>query len=631
MKRILTLLILAAVVGVCPAKAAKKEAMTAYMFVYFINNSPEGEQLRYAVSRDGFNWAPLNNGEKVVGVDDVARWKCIRDPHILRGEDGKTFYMVMTDMKCTEGWASNDGIVMMKSSDLVNWKKTAVDFPTVWPKTFDRERLTRVWAPQTIYDREAKKYMVYYSLENEGQHLSIYYSYANKDFTSLSMPEKLYDSGESIIDADIIPTDTAYHMFLAGIWKVTAPTLKGPWTGFTKTRLQQTKMDAEGPGVFKFNGADKYCLMYDCFRNGMYQFCSTTDLENFTLTAQTETRGNFTPRHGTVMGITEKELDRLMKAFPSDGLTKEKLDEMAMPDGCRTWISDGNPIFKHLFTADPAPVVWDDELWLFTGHDAKGGQNNYIMPDWCIFSTKDMKHWREYPRTLKATDFKWNDSKQAYAAHPVRRNGKYYLYVSTNWCGIGVAVADRPEGPYVDALGKPLLTNRDCFDSKHSWACIDPAIFIDDDDQAWIFWGNRECYYAKLKPNMTEIDGPVKRVNLHPNGLDYTEGPWVHKQGGKYYLSYATGFPEKLAYAVADRIEGPYHTRGLLAETAGNSNTTHPGIVQFKGKWYLFTHDGTLQDNGGGTSYSRSVTVYNLKHNADGTIEKVQLDSKGIW
>lgn len=629
MKRIITLLFVTATLGLTSLSAAKKEALTAYMFVYFTNNSPEGEQLRFAVSRDGFNWAPLNNGKKVVNVDNTARWKCIRDPHILRAEDGKTFYMVMTDMKCTEGWASNDGIVMMRSTDLVNWKQTAIDFPTVWPETFDRERLTRVWAPQTIYDREAKKYMIYYSLENEGKHLSIYYSYANKDFTKITKPESLYDPGESIIDADIIPTDSAYHMFLAGIWKVTAPTLKGPWTGFTKTRLQQTTMDAEGPGVFKFNNMDKYCLMYDCFRNGMYQFCSSTDLENFQLTAQTETSGHFTPRHGTVIGITEKELDRLMKAFPSDNLTKESLNAMAMPDGCRSWIADSNPIFKHVFTADPAPVVWGDTLWLFTGHDAKGGQNNYVMPDWCVFSTTDMKHWREYPRTLKATDFAWNGSKQAYAAHPVRRNGKYYLYISANWCGIGVAVADNPEGPYVDAIGKPLLTNKDCFDSKHSWACIDPAVFIDDDGQAWIFWGNRECYYAKLKDNMVEIDGPIQRVKLRTNGLDYTEAPWIHKHNGKYYLSYATGFPERLAYAVADNIEGPYRTQGLLAEIAGNSNTTHPGIVQFKGQWYLFTHDGSLQN--GGTSYSRSVTVYRLNHNADGTIEKVQLDSKGIW
>lgn len=303
--------------GIIGAKDGGQAPYTGYLFTYFINNSPEGEQLRFALSRDGFNWTPINCGEKVVDVDNVARWKCIRDPHILRCEDGKTFYMVMTDMKCTEGWSSNDGMILMKSTDLVNWTSTAIDFPTVWPETFDRDKLKRVWAPQTIYDREAGKYMVYYSMQEEGKPLSIYYSYANEDFTAITMPEKMYDVGFDILDADIIPTDTAYHMFLAGIWKVTAKNLKGPWSKLTKKRLQQTRRDAEGPGVFKFNGKDEYCLMYDCFRDGMYQFCSSKDLENFKLVAETKTQGAFTPRHGTVIGITEEEYQRLSKAFPN--------------------------------------------------------------------------------------------------------------------------------------------------------------------------------------------------------------------------------------------------------------------------------------------------------------------------
>ena len=93
-----------------------------------------------------------------------------------------------------------------------------------------------------------------------------------------------------------------------------------------------------------------------------------------------------------------------------------------------------------------------------------------------------------------------------------RRGGKYYWYMSTDRCGIGVAVSTRPEGPYTDALGHPLLTNKDCFASSHSWACIDPTVMIDDDGQAWLFWGNGQCYYVKLKDNMVETDGPVRQV-----------------------------------------------------------------------------------------------------------------------
>lgn len=237
-----------------------------------------------------------------------------------------------------------------------------------------------------------------------------------------------------------------------------------------------------------------------------------------------------------------------------------------------------------MHTADPAALVKGDTLWLFAGHDLNGNQNGYVMKDWQLFSTTDMKHWTQHPSPLKIDEFKWAESKQAYAGHAVERNGKYYWYVSTNWCGIGVAVSDKITGPYKDALGKPLLTNKDCFDSRHSWACIDPAVFIDDDGQAYLTWGNRECYIVKLKDNMIETEGEVKRIHIdesHP----FTEAPWIHKYNGRYYLTYASEWPEKIAYAVADHIEGPYETKGIISEIAGNSNTTHPAIVNFKGQW----------------------------------------------
>lgn len=651
MRRITTILLLTFVYGVA-LLAKTSEKMEAYLFVYFINNTPEGEQLRFAVSMDGYNWQPLNNGEKVLNVDDVARWKCIRDPHILRGEDGKTFYMVMTDMRCSAGWSSNDGIVMMKSSDLVNWQMTAIDFPTLFPQRFTRESCQRVWAPQTIWDREAKKYMIYYSLQYEGQELTIFRSYANSSFTSLSDPELMVDAGRDILDADIIETDTCYHMFLSGIWKITSKSLKGPWSELTEKKLQPTTMAAEGPCVFRrFDGEGKpagWCLMYDCYRNYEYQFARSKDLEHFDLVARTETTGSFTPRHGTVMAITMKELQRLLKAFPSDGLTIERLRQEAMPEGCRQHIADGNPIFRHEYTCDPAPVVWGDTLWLFTGHDVKAeGRSGYHIPEWSLFSTTDLKHWRQYPSILQARDVSWNRSRQAYAAHPVRRavkqadgtvRYKYYFYFSTNGQGIGVAEADRPEGPYTQPLDHALIDNSMCPWATHSWRSIDPMVFIDDDEQAWIFWGNVVPYYAKLKENMIELDGEVKRVSLQERKTDnrsrgkftwgFTEAPWVHKRGGKYYFTYATGFPEKLAYAVSDRIDGEYIMQGLLAETAGNSDTTHPGIVEFpegSDQWYLFTHDGSLPGGGGGT---RSVGVYRLNHRPDDTIEKVTLDSE---
>ena len=248
------------------------------------------------------------------------------------------------------------------------------------------------------------------------------------------------------------------------------------------------------------------------------------------------------------------------------------------------------------------------------------------MTDWLVYSSTDLKNWTEYPVPLKITDFSWAKSGDAYAGQVIEKDGKYYWYISTNWSGIGVAVADRPEGPYKDALGKPLLVNKDCFASTHAWACIDPTVITDKDGDSWLFWGNGECYYAKLKENMIELDGEVKQLNT--TGLEYTEAPWIHENNGKYYLSYATGFPEKIAYATSDSIDGQYSYEGIINEIAGNSNTNHQSIVKFKDQWYFVYHNGAIQTNGG--SFSRSICIDRLEYNPDGSIKRVSMTSEGI-
>ena len=164
-------------------------AYTSYLFAYFNGNAQWQEQICFALSDDGFTYTPLNGGAPIISSEDIALKKAVRDPHILRGEDGY-FYMVVTDMKSSEGWSSNDGLVLLRSSDLIHWTHSAIDFPTAWPDRFDRNSLTQVWAPQTIYDAEAGKYMVYYTIGEEGTHYKIYYSYANASFTepSITMP-----------------------------------------------------------------------------------------------------------------------------------------------------------------------------------------------------------------------------------------------------------------------------------------------------------------------------------------------------------------------------------------------------------------------------------------------------------
>lgn len=625
-KFLIGLSLLASVAMRGETKQVTQNEFEGYLFAYFEGggNIMKQEQLRFALSNDGINWRALNENRPIIASDTISESGGIRDPHILRGEDGK-FYLVATDMFTHKyGWGSNPGIVMLKSDDLIHWTHSKINLAKDFPKKFGDAYW--VWAPQTIYDKKAKKYMIYFTLQrNDRKSLITYYAYANKDFTGFeSDPKVLFSAQFGSIDSDIIYKDGVYHHFYKGntkdkngkeikngIQQATSKSLKGKWKeDFKYLDAYAGKIVVEGSSVFKFNGREEYALMYDMYSSGRYEYQTSTDLYNFS-EPKAFTK-NFYPRHGSVISLTKEELQRLQEKW---GYVVEYEFE-----------SKGNPIIRHQYTADPAVLVKNDTLWLFAGHDHAGNQSGYHMRDWLLFSTTDMKHWKEHPVPLTIDEFKWAASKQAYAGHVAERNGKYYWYVSTNWCGIGVAVADKITGPYKDALGKPLLTNKDCFASSHSWACIDPAIFIDDDGQPWITWGNRECYIAKLKDNMIEIDGEIKQIKFneaHP----FTEAPWIHKHNGKYYLTYASEWPEKIAYAVADKIDGPYEMKGIISEIAGNSNTTHPAIVNFKNQWLFFSHNGGLHN---GTSYSRSIIAEPMEYDAEGNIQKIHPSTEGV-
>ncbi|MBE7175540.1 MAG: family 43 glycosylhydrolase [Mucilaginibacter polytrichastri] len=291
--------------------------------------------------------------------------------------------------------------------------------------------------------------------------------------------------------------------------------------------------------------------------------------------------------------------------------------------------AQGNPVIKDKYTADPAALVYKDSVYLYAGHDeAKPPKNNYEMYEWLCYSSADMIHWKEHPVPLKAKDFSWAKG-DAWASQVIERNGRFYWYVavehgSVPGKSIGVAVSDKPTGPFKDARGSALITNDMTKATGISWDDIDPSVIIDDDGQAWLFWGNTQCYFAKLKSNMTELDGPVMPVSLPK----FTEAPWIHKRNGWYYLSYASGFPEKIVYAMSRKITGPWQFKGILNEIAGNSNTNHQSIIDFKAKSYFVYHNGAINPDGG--SYRRSVCIDRLYYNADGTMRRVVMTSEGI-
>jgi len=288
-----------------------------------------------------------------------------------------------------------------------------------------------------------------------------------------------------------------------------------------------------------------------------------------------------------------------------------------------------NPIIKDTYMGDPAALVHKDSVYLYAGHDeAPNDFNFYKMNEWLVYSSADMVHWKAHKVPLKVSEFSWA-SGDAWASQVIERNGKFYWYVcaehkTIKGKAIGVAVSDSPLGPFKDALGHALITNDMTTQTQITWDDIDPTVYIDDKGQAYLYWGNTVCHFVKLKKNMTETEGDIKTVDL-PH---FTEAPWIHKRNGWYYLSYAYEFPEKIAYAMSRSIEGPWEYKGILNELAGNSNTNHQSIIEFKGQWYFIYHNGAIQPNGG--SFRRSVCIDRLYYNPDGTMKRVIMTSEGI-
>jgi beta-xylosidase len=298
----------------------------------------------------------------------------------------------------------------------------------------------------------------------------------------------------------------------------------------------------------------------------------------------------------------------------------------AVSDGC-------NPLFRNRWTADPAPLTVGDRMYIYAGHD--NGEDNFRIDEWVAYSTTDMRTWTDHGAFMKPTDFAWSTG-EAWASEMVEKDGKFYFYTTVQHQqphggkAIGVAVGDSPLGPFTDARGSALvLDNKDTW---RTWSEIDPTVLVDDDGTAWIAWGNSNLYLAKLKPNMIELDGPPQELEL----TDYLEGPWLHKRGNLYYLTYASirepeQKNERISYATAPTMAGPWTYRGELTGEAENSFTIHAGIEEFKGEWYFIYHNGTLTIDGKpGSEFRRSVAAERITYDADGLMRPIAQTRQGV-
>ena len=265
-----------------------------------------------------------------------------------------------------------------------------------------------------------------------------------------------------------------------------------------------------------------------------------------------------------------------------------------------------SPIIQTKYTADPAPMVYNDTLFLYTGHD-EDDASGFKMLNWLLYTSTDMVNWTEHGVVASLENFEWVPyDNGAWAAQCVERNGKFYLYCPVpGGAGIGVLVADSPYGPFKDPIGKPLIKN-----SNHD---IDPTILIDDDGQAYMYWGNPKVYYVKLNADMISYSGEIIEEPTTPK--NYQEGPWVWKRNGHYYMAYAsTCCPEGIGYAMSESPTGPWEYKGMIVDASEKTRGNHPGIIEYKDKWYCFGHSYDLLKLTTSKFYERRSVAVSYTH-----------------
>ncbi|MEO6177353.1 MAG: family 43 glycosylhydrolase [Flavobacterium circumlabens] len=615
--------------GTPPAIAEKD--LTAYLFVYFTGNSVEEEAIRYAVSADGYHYYHLNNNKPVIDSKAISSTGGVRDPHILRGEDGKTFYMVLTDMTSSKGWDSNRAMILLTSTDLVKWKSSVVNIQTAFP---ENENLKRVWAPQTIYDAKAGKYLVYFSLQYAGGPDKIYYAYANKDFTALeSAPKLLFvpKSERACIDGDIIEKDGVYHLFYktetekAGIKVATTTDLtSGKWIE-NDNYLQQTKDGVEGSSVFKLNNSDEYILMYDVYTKGKYQFTKTKDLEHFTV-MDNEISMDFNPRHGTILPITRSELKRLIVKW---GMP-EKLPKI-----------NNNPVLEGYY-ADPE-ILYSNKTKKYYIYPTSDGFDGWSGNYFKTFSSDNLTDWKEEGIILDLRkEVSWAN-RNAWAPCIVEKKikGKYkYFYYFTAAQKVGVASSDHPAGPFKDS-GKALISARP--EGIKEGQEIDPDVFTDPKTgKSYLYWGNGYMAVAELNADMVSIkSGSTKIIKVDNT---FREGTYVVYRNGTYYFMWSeddTRSPNyKVRYGMSKSPLGPIEIPENNIVIQGNPDigiyaTGHNSVLQIpnKDEWYFVYHrfsypNGIKMGDAGG--FHREVCIDKLEFNPDGTIKQVIPTHEGV-
>ncbi|MCC8454378.1 family 43 glycosylhydrolase [Streptomyces rochei] len=691
------------------APPVPKTPYAGYLFAYFTGEgTADGEQIRYALSRgnDALRWRELNGGEPVLTSTTGERG--LRDPFVIRSPEGDRFFMIATDLRMyrnsSGSWDEvqrhgSKSIMVWESTDLVHW--TDQRLVEVAP-----DNAGNTWAPEAYWDDELDAYVVFWAsklyADDDPGHTGSTYNrmlYATtEDFRSFSEPKVWNDPGYSVIDSTVVEHEGTYYRYTKD---ERDPSSGSPCSKFVtaekSTSLTDTSFDfvsdcigrgamerGEGPTVFKSNTEEKWYLFVDEYGGRGYLPFETTDLASGEWTPSTDYQLPASPRHGTVIPVTQAEYDRLLAAYPESpasvvdatargqkgwAVVSEETSKVVLPmepranlralaprlyvgegatvsprsgtrrdfrrpqtytvtaaDGTRrVWTVEAvptrSPVLPGLY-ADPDVRYMDGRYWIYPTTDGFPGWSGTRFK---AFSSRDLVHWTDHGVVLDlGPDVAWADG-NAWAPAIAERDGKYYFYFCAEQ-QIGVAVADSPAGPFKDALGGPLVGK-----GRFSGQMIDPSVFTDDDGRSYLYWGNGHGYVVPLNDDMVSFD--ASRVeDITPE--NFREGSFVVKRDGTYYFMWSEDDTRSedyhVAYATGPTPLGPWTKRGTILSKRpeyGILGTGHHSVVNAPGTddWYVVYHRFALNGPGGpgGDGTHRETTIDRLRFAADGTIEPV--------
>ncbi|MFJ2235358.1 family 43 glycosylhydrolase [Streptomyces sp. NPDC087859] len=699
------------------APPVNKSKYAGYLFTYFTGEgTADGEQIRYALSRgnDPLHWRELNAGKPV--LTSTTGEKGLRDPFVIRSPQGDKFYLIATDLRMyrnsSGSWDhvqrhGSKSIMVWESTDLVHW--TDQRLVKVSP-----DSAGNTWAPEAYWDDSLGEYVVFWAsklyADDDPDHAGSTYNkmlYATtKDFRTFSEPKVWDDPGYSVIDSTVVKHKDTYYRYTKD---ERDPGSSSPCSKFItaekSTSLTSTTYDfvadcvgsgamsrGEGPTVFKSNTEEKWYLFIDEYGGRGYVPFETTDLDSGRWTPSTDYQLPASPRHGTVLPVTQAEYDRLLAAYPSTpasvvdvtakdqkgyAIVTEAASKVVLPmrpdadlarlapklaigegasvsprsgtrrdfrkpqtytvtaaDGTRrTWtveaVRTGSPVLPGL-NADPDVHYLNGEYWIYPTTD---GFQGWGGTRFTAYSSKDLVHWKDHGVILDlGPDVTWAD-RYAWAPAIAERDGRYYFYFCAEQ-QIGVAVADSPAGPFKDALGKPLVAKGGSFQGQ----MIDPAVYTDDDGTSYLYWGNGHGYVVPLNDDMTSYD-PAQVKDITPD--NFREGSFVIKRKGTYYFMWSEDDTRSenyhVAYATGPSPLGPWTKKGTILSKRpeyGILATGHHSVVNTPGTddWYIVYHRFALNGPGkaGGDGMHRETTVDRMEFAADGSILPVVPTLEGI-